>query len=130
MPLLTWSQIERPHNYPYIDGKTIHFGFSIGLNSMDYSMKRTLKIHTLPAFPNDTLILIPDVSSIMPPGFQVQIVSDLRITENLNLRFLPGISFGQRALSFYRYSDRSMDITMDINSAFLHLELEVKVQNL
>jgi hypothetical protein len=121
LPLLTWSQVERPHNYPYIDGKALHFGFSLGLNTMDFSMKRTLKHDPIS---NDTLI--PDVSSIIPPGFQVQIVSDVRLGENFNLRFLPGISFGQRNLSFYYLSNGSKDISMDIGSAFLDFPLSLK----
>ena len=122
LPFLALSQVERPHNYPYIDGKLLHFGFSVGLNSMDYSMKRTLKTHQMAM---DTFILLPDVSKIMPPGFQVQIVSDLKLAENLDLRFLPGITFGQRDMTFYR-PDGSKDISMDINSAFLDFPLSLR----
>jgi len=39
----------------------------------------------------------------LQPGFQVSIVSDLRLSENWNLRFLPGISFGSREIWFYEY---------------------------
>jgi hypothetical protein len=120
LPLSALSQVERPHNYPYIDGKILHFGFSVGLNSMDYSMKRTLKMT------QDTFRLLPDVSKVMPPGFQVQIVSDLKLAENIDLRFLPGISFGQRDMTFYRLPGGSKDISMDINSAFLDFPLSLR----
>ncbi len=120
---MSWSQVARPHNYPYIDAKILHFGFSVGLNTMDYSMEKTMRTNRIA---NDTFILIPDVSKIMPPGFQVQIISDLRLAENLNLRFLPGISFGQRDLSFYRYPDGTKDISMDVNSAFLDFPLNLR----
>ncbi len=117
------SQVKKPWNIPGLDGKTIHFGFSIGINSMDYRIKRTLNTYTTPT---DTGIFIPDVSSIMPPGFQVQVVSDLRLGDNLNLRFLPGITFGQRSLSFYRLADHSKDISIDMSSAFLDFPLSLK----
>ena len=96
---------------------------------MDYSLKRTLRTYLDP-ISKDTIQLVPDVSSVIPPGFQVQIVSDVRLGENLNLRFLPGISFGQRALSFYRLSDGSEDITMDINSAFLDFPLSLRYSSI
>jgi hypothetical protein len=41
----------------------------------------------------------------LQPGFQVSIVSDLRLNKNWNLRFLPGISFGSREIWFYEYDD-------------------------
>jgi hypothetical protein len=44
------------------------------------------------------------VSKVLP-GFQVSIVSDLRLNENWNLRFLPGISFGSREIYFYEFDD-------------------------
>jgi len=120
---LIYSQVKKPWNISTFDKKTIHFGFSIGLNSMDYAAKRTMTAYT---YSTDTAIFVPDLSSIMPPGFQVQIISDLRLGENLNLRFLPGISFGQRELKFYRLSDRSEDISVDISSAFLDFPLSLK----
>ena len=48
--------------------------------------------------------LYADISHLQP-GFQVSIVSDLRLNKNWNLRFLPGISFGSREVYFYDYEN-------------------------
>jgi hypothetical protein len=36
------------------------------------------------------------------PGFHIQIVSNYRLGEYFDLRFLPGISFGQRDINFFK----------------------------
>lgn len=118
---MAFCQVKKPWNYIKLDERLIHFGFSLGLNSMDFGLKRTLE-----TYGTDTSVYVPDVSEIMPPGFQVQIVSDLRLGENLNLRFLPGICFGQRSLRFYRLSDHKEDIKVDLPSAFLDFPLSLK----
>ena len=126
MPLMAFSQVKKPMNDPGFDNKLIHFGFSVGLNTMDYSIKRSLESYKTTM---DSGIFIPDVSNIFPPGFQVQIISDLKLGPNLNLRFLPGISFGQRAVSFYHLADSSMYTAMNIGSAFLDFPLHFKYRS-
>ncbi len=113
IPLVASAQVKRPRNLPAYDYKKLHFGFTVGLNTMDFGIKRSLRNN-----------LIPDVTMV-EPGFQVSIVSDLRLGENLNLRFLPGISFGQRRLTFYK-ADSILDTEMKIESSFLDFPLLLK----
>jgi hypothetical protein len=44
-------------------------------------------------------IVRSDLETLVP-GFTVGIVSSLRMTEDLDLRFLPGMSFGERKLTY------------------------------
>lgn len=88
-----FSQEKKPRNLPAFDLKRLHFGFTIGFNSMDLGIKRNY---------NADDFIYADVSHVLP-GFQVSIVSDLRLNKNWNLRFLPGISFGSRELYYYEY---------------------------
>jgi hypothetical protein len=90
------SQEEKARNLPAFDLKRLHFGFTVGFNSMDLGIKRNYEAQDF---------IYADVSKVLP-GFQVSIVSDLRLNENWNLRFLPGISFGSREIYFYEYSDQ------------------------
>lgn len=90
-----FAQNEMPHNLPAFDQKRLHFGFTVGLNTMDVALKRNYN-------PEHGTFVYADLS-VLQPGFQVTVVSDLRLSADLNLRFLPGISFGQRDL--YYYSD-------------------------
>ncbi len=93
--LTVFSQTERPRNLTSFDFKRIHFGFTVGLNLMDMGFTRNYEAEDF---------LYADLSKLQP-GFQVSIVSDLRLSENWNLRFLPGISFGSREIWFYNYTD-------------------------
>ncbi|MCK4747615.1 MAG: PorT family protein [Bacteroidales bacterium] len=88
-----FSQDEKPRNLTAFDLKRLHFGFTIGFNAMDLGFKRNYEAVDF---------LYADVSKLLP-GFQVSIVSDLRLNQNWNLRFLPGISFGSREVYFYEY---------------------------
>jgi len=71
-------------NLPFVDQKLIHFGFLLGINVMDFKVN-----------PNDNARV-----SIEEPGFTVGIISDLRLNRYLNLRFIPTLHFGERALSY------------------------------
>ncbi len=88
-----FSQEERPRNLTAFDLKRLHFGFTVGFNAMDVGLKRNFQAEDF---------IYADLSHVLP-GFQVSIVSDLRLTKNWNMRFLPGISFGSREIYYYEY---------------------------
>jgi len=115
---LVWNskaQVARVQNNPDYDFKLIHFGFTVGLNTMDFGIRRPLNTD-----------LFADVSSISP-GFQVSIVSELRLGNYFSLRFLPGITFGQRTLNFY--VDSVFDTDMQLESNFLDFPLLIKYKS-
>jgi hypothetical protein len=114
-PLLLSAQVKRPQNLPgYDDNKTLHFGFTVGLNTMDMGIGRST-VRTLNA----------DITNV-EPGFQVSIVSDLRLAENWNMRFLPGIAFGQRTMAFYSLDYDTLFHQMSIESSYLDFPLSFK----
>jgi hypothetical protein len=117
------GQVKKPQNLPGFDYKRLHFGFTIGLNTMDFGIRRPSSAL------NDTSIFA-DVSRISP-GFQVSIVSDLRLADYLSLRFLPGITFGQRTLYFYKGSQENapLDTKLDLESNFIDFPLVVKYKS-
>ncbi len=80
-------------NYQAVDTRALHFGFTVGLNSFDFNFKRKL--------PGDSLFA--DVRQV-EPGFNVNIVSEYRLNDAFAVRFLPGLVFGQRHISFI-YTD-------------------------
>jgi len=117
-----FSQVKKVQNDPGYDYKRLHFGFTVGLNTMDFGIRR-------PVLGDD--LLHADVSRISP-GFQVSIVSDLRLAEYFSLRFLPGITFGQRALYFYRIDSANnylFDRKMELESNFIDFPLLVKYKS-
>lgn len=115
--LLVSSQVKRPRNMPGYDYKTLHFGFTIGVHTQDLGIVRM-----------ENSEYFADVSD---PGFgfQVTIVSDLRLTENMNLRFLPGIALGEKPLSFYDMQTGELVESGVIESNFLEFPLLVKYRS-
>ena len=108
-------------NYQVVDQKKIHFGFTIGFNTMDF--KLTPSMNTFVSG-TDTLVLIPEINNLSP-GFHVSVISDFRLNDDFSLRFLPGISLGQRNILFYN-PDGSVDSEMKIESTFIDLPLSLK----
>lgn len=75
-------------NYQRGDRTLLHFGFSLGVNYMDY---RAL-LSGVNGYRAET--------GKLNVGFSVGIISELRICEDLGLRFLPGLEFANRSLAF------------------------------
>ncbi len=103
-------------NYQKIDSKWMHFGFTLGINYMDFAIYNREYKTT-----NDDLVICAE-QVIFKPGFSVGIVTDLRLNENWNLRFLPGLEFGERIISYNDLPET--DVTTE--SVFVNLPLLVK----
>ena len=107
----------KPKNESWYDDKPLHFGFTLGTNLMDFNIIPS-QIHLA----SDSLY--PHVS-ILNPGINIQIVSNLRISKYFDLRFLPGVSFGQRVVRYYKnkviYNDQQK-----LESSFLEFPLLLK----
>ena len=103
------------------DDKLLHFGFTLGLNMLDFNVRNYLPIGENPAFlpvqwvldPHQitTLDTVRSDNAHLIPGFTVAIISNMRLTRDLDLRFLPGMSFGERIL---RYNIPVIDNNFDL----------------
>jgi hypothetical protein len=113
------GQKQKPKNESWYDEKLIHFGFSLGFNAMDFNIT-----------PSQTYLasdsLYPEVSKLNP-GINIQIVTDLRPGKHFDIRFLPGVSFGQRNIRYYKnkvlYNDQQR-----LESSFLEFPLLLKLK--
>lgn len=114
-----FAQKDIIYNYQAVDHKKIHFGFTIGFNTMDFKLTPSMN-----PFGPDSTVLIPEINNISP-GFHVSVISELRLNDDFSLRFLPGISLGQRTILFYN-TDKSVDSKMKIESTFIDLPLSIK----
>lgn len=95
-------------NLTTFDDKRLHFGFTLGVNTLDLGIQHYPTMGGNPQFVAETIEgtnieanskIRADVASLIP-GFTVGIVTNLRLTESLDLRFLPGMSFGERKLTY------------------------------
>lgn len=118
------AQFRRPvvlNDPGYDTGKPLKFGFSLGLNLMDFHLRsRNSSVQDADYFVEPTHLV---------PGFTVNAIADLRLTENVHLRFMPGYVFGQRNLDFFRMDNSgkvTLDRTMEIESNFIDLPIGFK----
>ena len=106
--------------YQQHDDKAIHFGFCLGLNVMDFTV-----IPSFAYYSADSLLAsVPNLSM----GFQIQAVSAARLTDQLELRFLPGVAFGQRELKFYR-NDIEYGKPQTLESSYIELPWLLKYKS-
>lgn len=107
------AQKQRVNNLTTFDDKLIHFGFTLGLNTLDFGIAHYEKLNDNPDllplddidfFPNEDRITADsrvraDVARLIP-GFTVGIISSVRMNRDMELRFQPGLSFGERQLTY------------------------------
>jgi hypothetical protein len=115
--LLIYSRLAIGQNLLTADNKLIHFGFTLGINAMDYGISPSL-------MPIDGTIYQADVAKLIP-GFSVGVIGDLRLGEYFNLRLIPTLHLSQRTLSYVN-SDNDLIRQLDIKSNILDVPLYVK----
>jgi hypothetical protein len=119
LSLSSFGQKQKPKNESWYDEKVLHFGFSLGFNAMDFNITPSQTFL-------DSTSLYPEVS-ILNPGINIQIVTDLRPARYMDIRFLPGVSFGQRVIRYYKdgilYNDQQK-----LESSFLEFPLLLKLK--
>ena len=108
-------------NTPLYDSRLFHFGFTLGLNFMNFSIKSDKNL----GFEGDTLL---GIRNAFQPGFSVGVVTDLRMGRYFNLRFIPTFSLGQRAIEYTiaRPGTEVMKVNKQVESIMVLLPIEVK----
>lgn len=111
-----------PPNMPHYDKKVAHFGISFGYNQF-YS---NIIGKENPPYQDTIMGFDSDRNS----GFQLMFVSDLRLLSWLNLRFTPGVTFGDRRLNFYEYKNDVFNVrSTSLEAIYVEIPLEFKVRS-
>lgn len=118
IPVVLTAQKAKPKNDSNYDERLLHFGFSMGANTMDFNIKM-----------NSESALQAEVVSLKP-GLNIQIVTDYRPATYLDIRFLPGVSFGQRNINFYDTTGTLWGETQILESSFLEFPLLIKYKGM
>lgn len=105
------------------DNKRFHFGFMLGYNQFDFEIRSKADLSEY-----DSLMV---VNTAAMSGFNLGIVTDLRLGKYFDLRFIPGLSFGDRVVNYtILYPDASRLITKkNVESVYLDLPLLVKFKS-
>jgi len=115
------GQKKKPMNKSWYDEQPLHFGFSIGFNSMDFDITRSQDYLDIDSLYSEV--------SFLTPGINIQVVIDFRPAKHLDIRFLPGVSFGQRNVMFYKDQEVVNDL-QKVESSFLEFPLLLKYKGM
>jgi hypothetical protein len=112
---------EERGNLPNYYSETLNWGFTIGINRTNFI------IHPASHFERfDSLKWIRSAPKL---GFNLGIVSELRLHKYITLRFVPNLSFAERNLQFYFEGKDTIVRTKTIESTFINLPLDLKLRS-
>ena len=109
-----------PLNLPNYDNKPIHFGFLIGLNTLDFKLTPVSNVE-------DELFVIQSQNQ---KGFNLGVVSNTRLGNNLDFRFIPTLSLAERRI-FYTLNDNTVltNENKKIESTFIEFPVSIKYKS-
>ena len=121
-PSVAFAQKSKAWNKPLYDAKKYHYGFAFSAGVLDFSVMLADDFFE-PKF--DT---IRSVEGLSKSVFGASMVGVLKLSDNLDLRFVPGLFFGQRNLEYLCKKDNGQIgyHTMKIESTLLQFPLLIK----
>jgi hypothetical protein len=127
---------------PMYDQEMFHFGFVLGANLSYVTIRpiADLTTHNFDSLFIPDILPLPDSAKVLSItsnpalGFVISIVSNMRMGDNFDLRFIPSLSFGDRDLIYsikiYRKESESlMVITKKVPSTYVNFPIEVKFKS-
>lgn len=112
---------KKVQNHQTMDKQIVSWGYYLGVNNLDYKFDY-----------NDN---IGDIQTIKSTGFNVGLVSDLRVNENINFRLEPGLVISARTINFpenYLSSIPAADLNdsdffREIKSTYIYIPLLLRL---
>jgi len=120
--VLSISIFAQSGNLPYVDGRFIHFGFSLGMSSMDFGITPSRDSIGTGAEKKVYDMGVSDLN----PGFSVGIITDMRLNRYLNLRFTPTLNLESRKLFYQIVDSKAKPTTLSITSIPVCLPIYLK----
>ena len=110
-------------NYNFLDfqQKPYYFGITLAYNSSNFNI-----------FHSDEFILNDSISSaqsVTGPGFNLGIVSNLKIGSYFDFRFLPTLSFAERNIKYAVPGKSRPDYTRKVESVFVELPFHIRYKS-
>lgn len=118
------AQQTQVQNLPKYDKQVVHFGFSLGINKADFRVTKSPNLYQFDSLYN--------VDNLKQTGFNLGIVSNLRMGEHFDLRFIPELSFCERDLQYTFYVNgvkQKPSTIKKIESTFLNFPVYVKFKS-
>jgi hypothetical protein len=102
-------------NLENFQNKKLYFGYFLGFNSYGFKI--------------DYKTVGPDIQVKKTTGFNVGIVGDLKLHENISFRFEPGLYYTKRDLYYPGFTTKN-DALREVNSTYIHFPLLIKFLSL
>ena len=108
-------------NLAAFDTKPYHFGFALSGNRSDFNL-----LHRAEFTFADSLV---GIANAPQAGFNLALIASWNITPNFHLRFLPGLSFQDRALEYRFLESQGQELIVKrTESVFLDFPLILKLR--
>ena len=117
------AQVTGKGNYNFFDfqQKPYYFGITLALNNSSFTPFRSEEF----IFSDS----IQAVRALRGPGFNLGIVTNLKIGDYFDFRFLPTLSFGERQLIYDRTSRNSEDLQRRVESVFVEMPFHFRYKS-
>ena len=113
---------DRVLNRPYADIRRLHLGFSVGVHTQDIAFTHN-------GFVTDEGEEWYMEQPSFSPGFCVNGLVDLRLSSLFNLRFTPGMYFGNRDITMRDYTTGA-EMKQNLKSTYIVTPLDLKFSGL
>ncbi len=119
--VMAQSTVDRGHpNLRYFEQNQMHFGFTLGFNTANFNIDYDLTGY-------DSLISIKAKSQA---GFNIGLVSSLRLNRYFTLRFTPTLVFAQRDVEYVFASEpKNLNTTKIVESTYIMFPLLFKYRS-
>ena len=116
------QKYKKPKNLVRYDHQKIHFGFTLGINNLNFNYQKNSS-----TINNDS---IKSINTLSQKGFNLGIITNLRLSKYTDLRFIPALVFGERKIS-YGFKDSTLinDEIKRIESTLLDFPIHLKYKS-
>ncbi len=109
------------YNFMNKQGKPYYFGLTLAFHSSNYSIFKSKN------FNRQEQIL--SVESVTGPGYNVNVVSNLKIGRYFDFRLLPGFSFTERNIRYKDLQQQNQVSTIKVESVFTEVPFHVRFKS-
>jgi len=110
-------------NYNFFDfqQKPYYFGITLGINSSQFKPFRSGDF-----IESDSIF---GVESVSGPGFNLGIITNLKMGQYWDLRFLPTLSFAERSINYSRDTESEFITQRNIESVFVEMPFHLRYKS-
>jgi hypothetical protein len=109
------------YNFQEFDSKAYYFGITLGVNSSNFKPFRSREFLL-----SDS---IRTVESLQGPGFNLGVVTNLKIGDYFDFRFLPTLSFAERNIDYTKASRLRPVSQRTVESVFVEMPFQMRYKS-